>query len=137
MLLHKHTTVALRIIKDNTEDCTNQNFNYGTEDKVTHISSTVLTFMFLLNGESIKSQVRSLPVSFQKQGLLPRLYHDNKHVHESIYLMFCHISNDPTMFRAKTHHDTPRAKARLPIGLAGVHPKLIAMLLRSSLSYNN
>ena len=46
--------------------------------------------------------------------------------------MFCHIGSDPAMFRALAHHVqgvsppcyTPRAKARLPNGLVGVHQKV-------------
>ena len=61
--------------------------------------------------------------------------------------MLCHMSSNstkcsligqkPTKFRAKAHHVTPWAKARLPIGLTGVHLNLIAMLSRNSISDNN
>ena len=33
-----------------------------------------------------------------------KLWHDNKYLKESIYSMFCHLSSDPTMFRALAHH---------------------------------
>ena len=99
--------------------------------------------MSLLNGEIIKSKVRSLPVSFISD-IVFKLWHDNKYLKESIYSMFYCLCSDPAIFRTLAHHVqgfnppcyTPRAKARLPIGLTGVHPKLIAMLSRGSLSDN-
>jgi len=62
--------VALLIIKLNMRDYTNKNLNYETENKATSVGSTVLTIIFLLNGEGIKIQVRLLPVSFKNSTCL-------------------------------------------------------------------
>ena len=43
-----------------------KNFNHKTEEKATPVGSTALIFMFLLNKENIKNQVRLLPVSFKQ-----------------------------------------------------------------------
>jgi len=66
LLLHKLSQVALRIISKPPNILLINNFNHETEYKVTHVGSIVFTLMFLLNGENIKTQVRSLPVSYKK-----------------------------------------------------------------------
>ena len=103
-------------MKYNTTDFTYQDFNHDTENKATPAGLTALTLMSLLNGEIIKSKVRSLPVSF-KQPLF------------SSYDMIVSISRNqftqcfatyavtppcsgrqPTMFRASFPHVIPRGR---------------------------
>jgi len=69
-----------------------KDFNYETKDKATHIGSTALMLMFLPNGENIKTQVHSLPVSF-KQPLFPS--YDMIISNSMNYSMFCHLSSLP------------------------------------------
>ena len=56
------TQRLLVIFKPKSAD---KGFNHKTGDKATHVGSTALTFMFLLNGEIFKNKVRILLVHFK------------------------------------------------------------------------
>jgi len=63
---HTIAQIAVLIFEHNIEEFTDQNkLNRETENKATHVGSTALIFMSLLNGEIIKAQVRLLPEYFK------------------------------------------------------------------------
>ena len=87
--------VTLLIIKPNAQNYTNKNLNYETENKATLGGSTTFTLMFLLNGESIKTQVCLLLVPFTNSHVFYKYqkFHNIPVFNELFQALFWHINN--------------------------------------------